>query len=669
MKGMVIIMKKSIRIVGLIALILMVAVSCFLLYQSRKGNKEKGGISAEESEIFVTKIEGLSKDFIKGVDVSSVIALENSGVVFYDEEGNEQDIFKTLSEAGVNYVRVRIWNDPFDAKGNGYGGGNNDLATAIAIGKRATKYGMKVLVNFHYSDFWADPNKQMVPKAWKDLSLEDKGTALYEYTKEALTKLLKEGVNVGMVQVGNETTGVFCGENNWKNIAYLFKEGSKAIREVSDKRNKKILIALHFTNPEKSENYERYAMILENFEVDYDVFASSYYSYWHGTLENLTSTLSLIAENYNKKVMVAETAYAYTYENGDGQGNIFSEEAVLNKDYPITVQGQADAIRDVMAAVASVGKAGLGVFYWEPAWIPVPGVSVEERQPLWEKYGSGWASSFAGDYDPADAGVYYGGSAWDNQAMFDFDGKPLPSLYVFIFVNTGAETSVKVDAMEELLIRVRKNDEIPLPEKVKALFNNGNIEELKVTWDPTEVAAMNKDVIGEYIVTGTAVYQGQEYKVNCKVIVMDKNYVENYSFEDKDMSMWNIINVDDSTTELGIQEKMADAKTGNNSLHFYSTNKVDFKVEQEIRNLKPGSYKFSIFMQGGDANNQEMSIYAIADGVTYTQEAGVDGWANWKNPIIENIKVESGTVIVGASIKCDPKGWGTLDDFYLSPVE
>lgn len=629
----------------------------------------KGGISVEESGIFVTKVEGLTPDFMKGVDVSSVIALEKSGVVFYNEDGKEQDIFKTLSEAGVNYIRVRIWNDPFDAQGNGYGGGNNDLETAVEIGKRATKFGLKVLVDYHYSDFWADPAKQQAPKAWKSLSLEDKGTALYEYTKESLTKLLKEGVDVGMVQVGNETTGIFCGENNWKNIALLMKEGSRAIREVSDQNKKDIQIAIHFTNPENAENYERYAMILENFEVDYDVFASSYYSYWHGSLDNLTSILSLVAQNYNKKVMVAETSYAYTYDNGDGHGNTISEETVVNKNYPITVQGQANAVRDVIAAVAAVGEAGIGVFYWEPAWLPVPGETFEERQPLWEKYGSGWASSYASEYDPVDAGVYYGGTAWDNQAMFDFNGHPLDSLYVFKFVDTGAVTDISVDAMEEIVIRVRKNDEIVLPDKVKALFNNGNSEELEVAWTSAEVAAMNKDVIGEYNVTGTSVYSEQEYIVSCKVIVMDKNYVENYSFEDADISMWNIINVNDTTTQLGVQEKVADAKTGNNSLHFFSTGNVDFKVEQEITDLKPGTYNFSIFMQGGDANNPEMSIYAIADGVTYTLEAGVDGWANWKNPKIENIKVESGTVLIGAAIKCDPKGWGTLDDFYLSPVE
>ena len=446
--------KRSLVVIGLTVIILLISVIAFILIKK----SHKSVINTEklaQADIFVEKIEGLNPDFIRGVDISSVIALEESGVKFYNEKGKEEDIFKTLYHAGVNYVRIRIWNDPYDSDGNGYGGGNNDLDKAIEIGKRATKNKMKVLVDYHYSDFWADPSKQMVPKAWKDIDIDAKADALYEYTRSSLEELLDQGVDVGMVQIGNETTGIFCGENNWNNISKLFKEGSRAIREISEEKKKDILIALHFTNPERAENYQRYGMILENYEVDYDVFASSYYSFWHGTLENLTNVLINISKEFDKKVMVAETSYAYTYENGDYNGNILSEESVFTKDYPITVQGQASSLRDVMEAVANVGVAGLGVFYWEPAWLPVPGATWEDQACLWEKYGSGWASSYATEYDPEDAGVHYGGSAWDNQALFDFEGHPLPSLNVFKYVYSGAVAEVKVDALDDIVIRVR----------------------------------------------------------------------------------------------------------------------------------------------------------------------------------------------------------------------
>ncbi len=142
---------------------------------------------AEESEIFVEPVANISDDFIRGMDASAVLSLENSGVTYYNYEGEEQDVFQTLAESGVNYIRLRVWNDPYDENGNGYGGGNNDLATAVTLGARASKYGMKVCIDFHYSDFWADPKRQHAPKAWEGMTVEEKCDALSAYTKESLT--------------------------------------------------------------------------------------------------------------------------------------------------------------------------------------------------------------------------------------------------------------------------------------------------------------------------------------------------------------------------------------------------------------------------------------------------------------------------------------------------
>ena len=377
----------------------------------------------------------LPEDFILGMDASCVPSLENSGVKYYDHNGTEKDVYQILSENGINYIRVRIWNDPYDANGNGYGGGNCDLANAIAIGQRATKYGLKLLVNFHYSDFWADPGKQAVPKAWKDLDIDAKSEALYTYTKDCLEQLVAAGVDIGMVQVGNETNGALCGENGsapdgWKNITQLMKAGSRAVREVCPDA----LVAIHFTNPERVGSYESYGKQLQEHQVDYDVFASSYYPYWHGTLSNLTTELNKITDQYGKKVMVAETSYAYSTVDTDYHGNTVGSGS--STGHPYTVQGQADQIRDVIQAVADM-HSGIGVFYWEGTWISVGGSSYQENAALWEKYGSGWASSFASEYDPKDAGQWYGGCAVDNQAFFDKDGKALESLKIFTLVRNG----------------------------------------------------------------------------------------------------------------------------------------------------------------------------------------------------------------------------------------
>lgn len=652
-------MRKNIRFTAAATAIVMLFSGC------SNGSDSYFTISEKpvESSIYVEKIENLSEDFIRGVDVSSVLAEEQSGVKYLNFDGEEQDIFLTLAQSGVNYIRVRVWNDPADADGNSYGGGNNDIDTAVEIGKRAAKYGLKLLVDFHYSDFWADPSKQMVPKAWADMTVEEKSAALSTFTTDSLNALKEGGALIGMVQIGNETTGKMCGESNWNNIVKLMIAGSEAVRTF----DAEIPIAVHFTNPEKSDEYARYAAILENYELDYDVFATSYYPYWHGTLENLTNVLKNVADNYGKKVMVAETAYAYTDQDTDGAANSIGEyDGSYKKEYQFTVQGQSDALSDVIKAVTDVGEAGIGVFYWEPAWIAVPAASYEERAASWEKFGSGWASSFSADYDPDDAGIYYGGSSWDNQAMFDENGLPLESLRTFGYVYSGTTTEIRVDAINDIEIVARQKNTITLPETASAIYNNGEIKDVAVTWESADLEAMANGEPQKYTVVGTA----DGFAVNCRISVVEPNYIENYSFEEDDSSMWELTNVGDVTTELYVQEKTTDALTGDNSLHFFSTGDVDFIVEQKVSGLKAGTYSYSISAQGGDISDPNMYIYAIVNGETYTAPFELTGWRNWQTPKIDGLTVDDGgEITVGVAVKCAAGGWGSLDDFQLNPVE
>ncbi|MEH7482829.1 glycosyl hydrolase 53 family protein [Neobacillus drentensis] len=620
------------------------------------------GTQPVPADIFVKKVEGLNPNFIKGVDVSSIISLENSGVKFYNTTGEVQDIFKTLHEAGVNYIRVRVWNNPYDSKGNGYGGGDNDLAKAIEIGKRATANGMKLLVDFHYSDFWADPAKQQAPKAWANLSFEDKKKALYTYTKESLQAMKDSGIDIGMVQVGNETNGGVAGEKDWTKISALFSEGSKAVRSVDSN----ILVAVHFTNPESTGRYTSYAETLKKNNVDYDVFASSYYPFWHGTLSNLTAVLKNVADTYGKQVMVAETSYAYTAEDGDGHGNTAPKDSGQTLDYPITVQGQANSVRDVIQAVANVGEAGIGVFYWEPAWIPVgPPQNLEQNKQLWEKYGSGWASSYAAEYDPHDAGAWYGGSAVDNQALFDFNGKPLPSLNVFKYVNTGAVAPLKIDGIKDISLSAISGENISLPETLAVTYNDGSKGTVPVTWDQTALEQAIRSGVGTFIIEGT-VEGGTVVKAHLEI--KPENFVVNPGFENSDRTIWKIIHENGTAPHTDYQQKASDAKSGKYSLHFYSAAKVDFRVEQTISGLKPGYYNLSMFLQGGDAVDPVMDLYAKTGGKELKVDTGVNGWVNWSNPELENILVTDGTLTIGANIKANGGAWGSLDDFYLYRV-
>ena len=619
----------------------------------------------EGSSLYVKKVEGLPDDFIMGMDLSSVLAEEASGVKYYGFDGKEQDIFKTLSENGVSTIRVRVWNDPYDENGNGFGGGNCDIDCAVEIGKRAAKYGMALLVDFHYSDFWADPGKQMVPRAWAGMSIEEKTEAAYQYTKDCLTKLREAGVPVRMVQVGNETNGAPSGETTWVNIQYIMNAGARAVREICPDA----LIAVHFANPENGGAYETFASKLKYYEVDYDVFGSSYYPYWHGSLENLSQVLSGIAEKYGKKVMVLETSYAFTAEDTDFSGNTIGEGSAVVKNYPYTVQGQANAVRNVMEVVAAI-PAGIGICYWEGAWITVGRNSWEENHEKWEKFGSGWASSYASGYDPNDAGKYYGGSAVDNQAFFDADGKPLESLRVFNLARYGNDVEVTVDAIEDSAIQVDLAGTIVLPETVNAVMTDDSKQAVPVTWNVTDedLQKMYAGGVQTYDVVGTA--GGME--AHCQVAMIEYNFLENYSFESGSEEPWIVKDLA-KADELRIEEKSTDSLTGSWHYHFWSAaqNSVKFTLEQEVRDLPAGGYKFTMSIMGGDAGETDIYLYAKVNGETVgTAPMKITSYNNWDTQTVRGIEIAEGDVLtVGIYVQCAGSGngaWGKIDDGLLN---
>lgn len=612
-------------------------------------------------ELYVQSIPTLPDSFIQGVDISSLIALEESGVSFKTKTGEPADLFHLLSDAEYNAVRVRIWNNPYNSTGDGFGGGNNDLEKAVALGKRATAENMRLFVDFHYSDFWADPAKQQAPLEWATYSLEEKSEALYQFTYESLSKMLDEKIDISIVQIGNETTNGLAGETNWKSIATLLSAGSDAVKKINSEYKKDIQVAIHFTNPEKADSYTRYADILKNFDVSYDIFASSYYPYWHGSLENLTDVLSKIATDYDKKILIAETSYGYTLENGDAHPNTVSSESSFELKYPVSVQGQSYFLQDLTRAVHTLGDAGLGVFYWEPAWIGLPERTIEEQQAKWETYGSGWAASFAKDYDPEDAGLWYGGSSWDNQALFDFSGAPLDSLYTFKYIREGLSTERKVESVMPVTLRIRTDESIILPEQVSVYYNDNTTENAVVTWENHTVTT---EEIGVFSITGTV--EGCMIPAVANIQVVLPNYVENESFETGDATSYTIENIGNVTTELGVIEKATDSKTGTHAFHFYSTDAVAFKLEQHIEHLTEGTYNFSLALQGGDADDAEMYLYAITSTETYQLDTSVNGWNNWRVPVLENIPISDGKVTIGIFVKSAPKAWGTIDDFALT---
>ncbi len=358
--------------------------------------------------------------YYKGMDISTLPEVERCGGTFY-QNGVETELLTILKDYDVNLIRVRLWNDPYSEQGEPYGAGTNDFKTAVALIRRAKKAGMDVLLDFHYSDFWADPGKQFVPKAWRGYDVNELEKAVYVYTKDTLKRLAELGLLPEMVQVGNElSNGLLWPYGKvpaYDNIARFVNAGIRAVREIDSR----IKIMIHLDNGGNNALYrEWFDHFMEKGE-DFDIIGLSYYPFWHGTLDMLEYNMIDIAERYQKDLIIAEVSMGHTmedYANYEGlspderKGMATREELAQKIEYPMTPEGQQGFMEDLMTRIDKVTEGrGLGFIYWEPAWLPVSG--------------SGWATESSLEYIQ-DQGPC--GNEWANQTLFDYHGNPLPAL-------------------------------------------------------------------------------------------------------------------------------------------------------------------------------------------------------------------------------------------------
>ncbi|WP_395575196.1 arabinogalactan endo-beta-1,4-galactanase [Streptomyces sp. BK79] len=332
---------------------------------------------------------------VKGADVSSLAKSEAMGGVYRTASGTPGDALGILRSAGMNYARLKVWVNPAD--------GYNDKARVLATAKRVKAQGMKLLVDFHYSDTWADPGAQSKPAAWAGHSYDRLKKDVYDHTYDVLSALEAQGTGADMVQVGNEINGGMLwsegSTDHWTQLAGLINSGYDAVKRVDAATP----VALHLAKGGDLAGTRWWFDNAVAHGVRFDVIGLSYYGYWHGPLSDFQTTLDDTAARYGRPVFVAETAYPFRLDSEDAHENIIDVPGELVPGYPATPAGQAawmDTVANIVEAVPA-GR-GLGVFQWEATWTAVDG--------------NGW--------DPADPSS---GNGWENQALFGYDDRALPA--------------------------------------------------------------------------------------------------------------------------------------------------------------------------------------------------------------------------------------------------
>jgi len=357
-------------------------------------------------------------DFLVGGDISFLPEIEDHGGTYSDADG-EKDLLLLMKDHGFNSIRLKLWHTPERPY--------NGLEQVKEMAVRIDDAGMHFLLDIHYSDWWADPGKQIKPAAWEGLTFEALVDSVYQYSHDVIASLRSQGTAPEMVQIGNEirtgmlwpdgrVEGEYDTPEQWDRLVALLEAGRRGILEAAGDQPPAIMI--HFDNGAKNEMCRYFFDRLAARGLDFDVVGLSFYPKWHGTLDELRYNLSDLASRYDKDVYVVETAYPWTMDRKDEGGNIFGTEADLHDGYPPTVEGQRAFLRAVHQAVRNVpGNRGRGIYYWSPEWIAVDGVP----------------------------------SAWENAALFDFDGKALPSMEAF----TGKDGAQVSGQEEELETRLR----------------------------------------------------------------------------------------------------------------------------------------------------------------------------------------------------------------------
>ena len=362
---------------------------------------------------------------ILGIDVSTYLEELEHGAKYY-RANEEIDPLEAFANNGVDHMRIRVWNDPRSESGEPYLAGSCDMDNYVKLGKLAKEKGFNLLMDLHYSDFWADPGKQFIPKKWRDYGIDQLVKAVYSFTKECLETAVREGVAPSLIQVGNEiTNGILwpmgklenAGKRgNYLNFCRLIDAGCRACRKVCPEAK----IILHLERSNDKAVYREFFTKMQEAGIDYDIIGASYYPYWHGTPDELFDNLGE-CKRFGKEIMIMELGYGFTDKayilGGEEKRLVIDAERSqipgFTDRYPISPEGQAAFVKYMLETARKEGIGG--IFYWEPLWLPGEGIC--------------WASEAGQAY------IHEEGKStsneWANQCLFDYEGVLLPAFDEF----------------------------------------------------------------------------------------------------------------------------------------------------------------------------------------------------------------------------------------------
>ncbi|WP_458627488.1 glycoside hydrolase family 53 protein [Winogradskyella sp. PC D3.3] len=342
-----------------------------------------------------------TNSFYKGMDLSFQSELENYDIDYKDINGHSVELLDFVKSKGTNLIRLKLWHTPQD--------GQNGLEDVKTYAQRIKAKDMDFLLDFHYSDYWADPETQTPPAAWQNLSFTDLKAAVYNYTKNVVQQLKAQQTMPDIIQIGNETDSGFLWNygkvwnefnDNWINYAGLVSEAIRAIREVDTNNITKVM--LHHSNVEHSIYFFNE---LQTFNVDFDIIGLSYYPQFQTKdLDLIASKLNTLANTFNKDILMVEVAYPFTLQWNDDLTNYVGSLNQTIPEFLPTPQGQKAYMEWLIATLKAIpNKKGIGFCYWAPDWV-----------------------AFNGNENTST-----NGSSWENQCVFDFNLKALPVLEVF----------------------------------------------------------------------------------------------------------------------------------------------------------------------------------------------------------------------------------------------